>query len=124
LTADIPKAYSLIQHPGPKPTTKEKNVPKPKENPKEKPKAVKQTRSNAFDEEEAPKNFKYEFKEPVKILTRLQRLQAKDPSIGNRDLEEGRKLTEHQQQLLRDKTGEMRERFRRGDFKLATTLPV
>lgn len=121
LTSAIPKTFTAIQHPGPKPAIKEKAPPKVKEQPK----TTKQIAKNdAFEEEAAPRNFKYEFKEPVKILTRLQKLQAKDPTIANQELEEGKRLTEHQRRLYKEKTNEMRERLRRGEFKLATSLPV
>lgn len=123
LTESLPKSFSSIFHVDTKSNPTPKAEPKPKDKPAPK-EEKKEIHSNTFDEEVITKNFKYEFKEPVKILTRLQKMKARDPSVINQDLEEGKQLTEHQRQLLKDKTAELRERYLRGQFKLATNLPV
>jgi nucleosome binding factor SPN SPT16 subunit len=114
LTNDIPKSFSSIFH----------DIPKPKTKQREPPKVISESSSSRFDEEAPVGKIKYDFKEPVKIMTRLQKLQAKDPTIVNHSIEDGKRLTDHQRRLLKDKTREMRERYQRGEFILATAPPM
>lgn len=60
----------------------------------------------------------------VKILTRHQKMQMQNNSSLADDRKQAEKILGHQSQLLKLKTQEMKERYNRGEFKLATLVQV